>query len=397
MLDQLSAFVSGAHLEAVEAVADTGDATVMRLADLVSRNLVTRAGHPDLPRYRLLETVREYAGEQLASRPSEQRAVRDRHAAHYCALAQAVARAARARRGDHLTRRLHEEQDEIRTALDHLAVTNAAGQRLTLLVDCLPLWWDLGHVREGYDRITEALGTFEDPPDELCASAHLATTVLAEAIGWPDHALALAVRGGELARRAASLPLEALSRCLEGNIVSWQDWSGDAEEGIAVLEDARQLAELLPQGPTRWGWSSRASVLAAAALSLFDVLRYRDSARAQLGLASVVVDRSGELDRHTESFLLRAAGALAVDAGHWSRAEQLLRDFLPPRRTPRPAVASRGASRSSLAWLGREATWPAACAPLTPLTCAAPASWRRSDFWRSPSGATGRVRDPHRG
>jgi predicted ATPase/DNA-binding SARP family transcriptional activator len=349
LLDHMSVFVSGARLEAVEAVTDSGEATLMRLAELVGKNLITRAGPADLPRYRLLETVREYAAEQLAFRPSEQRAVRDRHAAHFSAFAEMGARAARTPSADQTTRRLDEEQDEIRSALHHLAVADAADERLTLLVDCLPLWWDLGHVREGYDRLTGALRAAQTPPDELCASAHLAASVLADAMGCPDEALGLAMGGGHFARRAASEPLLALSRCLEGHIVSWEDWSGDAAQGIALLEDAMKLGELVPLGPTRWGWSSRAAVIATAAISLIDVLRYRDSARAHRILASVVAGRSGETDRHTESFLLRSAGALAADTGQWSRAEHLLHESL----TTATSSASRRSESRSLEELAR--------------------------------------------
>jgi tetratricopeptide (TPR) repeat protein len=80
-------------------------------------------------------------------------------------------------------------------------------------------------------------------------------------------------------------------------------------------------------------------VIATAALSLVDVLRYRDNVRAEGVLAAAVVGRSGETDKHTESFLVRAAGALAADAGHWSRAEHLLHDSL--------ATATSSASRRS--------------------------------------------------
>ena len=339
LLEQMAVFVSGARLEVVEAVADLGDGTLAALGELVGKNLVTRVGPADLPRYRLLETIREYATEQLAARPDEHTAARDRHAAYFCALAETAARSARTRRGEGLTIRLDEEQDEIRSALDHLVRGGSTVDRLALLVDCLPLWWDLGHVREGHTRLTEALMGRGGVPDELCASAHLAATVLAEAIGEPREALDLAVTGRGLALQAASVALEALSRCLEGNIVSWMDWRGDAAEGIAVLEAARRLGEQVPAGPVRWGWAGRAAILATASMSLVDVLRYRDGARARRVLTSLIADRARETDRFTESFILRAAGALAADAGEWAQAERLLHDSLaaatsfPSRRT----------------------------------------------------------------
>ncbi len=339
LLDHMSVFVSGARLEVVEAVTDLGDGTLALLGELVGKNLVTRVGPPDLPRYRLLETIREYAREQLAARPDEETAVRDRHAACFRALAETAARSARTPRGDEFAIRLDEEQDEIRSALDHLMRAGALLDRLVLLVDCLPLWWDLGHVREGHHRLTDALRTQDGLPGGLRASAHLAAAVLAEAVAEPDEALQLAVGGRDLGRQARSPALEALGRCLEGNLLSWMNWSGDAASGIAALEEARRLGERMSPGPARWGWAGRAAIVAMASMSLVDLLRYRDALRARRVLTSLVADRAREADRHTESFILRAAGALATDAGEWSQAEQLLHDSL--------AAATRYPSRRS--------------------------------------------------
>jgi predicted ATPase/class 3 adenylate cyclase/DNA-binding SARP family transcriptional activator len=90
LLQWLSVFVGDFDLSAATAVAaGTGleefDA-VDRLASLVAKSLVERSETEGISRYRLLETIREYAAERLGDEGSEERA-RHAHAAHYLAEA----------------------------------------------------------------------------------------------------------------------------------------------------------------------------------------------------------------------------------------------------------------------------------------------------------------------
>ena len=145
------------------------------------------------------------------------------------------------------------------------------------------------------------------------------------------------------------MPLEALGRCLEGNAVSWMDWSGPATEGISMLETARQLGRELPSRGLRWDWSSRASVIATASLALVDVLRHRDPSRASSLLSSSWDDATGMADSHLASFMHRARGFLASDAGRWAEAEEQLTESLQLAR----ALGSRRSESRSLEELGR--------------------------------------------
>ena len=65
------------------------------LTRLVDKSLVVAEGQPDgTARYRYLETLRQYAREQLAARGAAGgAAVRERHAAHFLDLAEAAVRA----------------------------------------------------------------------------------------------------------------------------------------------------------------------------------------------------------------------------------------------------------------------------------------------------------------
>ena len=91
VLDRLSVFAGGwtlAAAEAVTAAGDTGEWQVLdHLAALVDKSLVQAEEIRGSTRYRLLETVRQYAAERLALRPgSELDETRAAHRDHYLAL-----------------------------------------------------------------------------------------------------------------------------------------------------------------------------------------------------------------------------------------------------------------------------------------------------------------------
>lgn len=351
LLDELSVFVSGARLDAIEAVSDLGEETLQSLAELVDRNLVTRITTGLEPRYRLLQTIREYARGELAARPEDQRAAKDRHAGYFSVVAEQVARTARSPGGETLVARLGDEQHEIRAALGHLRRSGSPDRVLALVTDCLPLWWDLGFVAEGYTRLTEALDACGDAPTELRAAAHAGAASLGEAVADRRTALGHARTATALAMRAGSLPLEGLGCCLEGNNLSWEDWAGPATEGIERLESARRISGSMPAAAVRWDWSSRQSVLATATISLVDVLRHRDARRAHALLAGAV-DEGWTAEPHLASFVRRAFGFLAADAGSWLEAEQHLVASL---ALARQAGSTRSESRTleelaRLAW-----------------------------------------------
>jgi predicted ATPase/DNA-binding CsgD family transcriptional regulator len=84
---RLGVFVGGFDLEAVTAVFP--DANVDQLGALVDRSLVVAEDHSDETSYRLLETTRAYALEQLVI-ANEEVESRCRHRDHYLALAEAA-------------------------------------------------------------------------------------------------------------------------------------------------------------------------------------------------------------------------------------------------------------------------------------------------------------------
>jgi predicted ATPase len=88
---RLAVFVGGFPLEGVEAVcADLGVDLLDGLTSLVEKSLLQRQEHPGFSRFQMLETVREFALEQLAA-SGEAGETRRRHAEFYLGLVQRAA------------------------------------------------------------------------------------------------------------------------------------------------------------------------------------------------------------------------------------------------------------------------------------------------------------------
>lgn len=138
---RLAVFVGGCTLDAAEAVAgpdgQSGRSSLDALSSLVDKHLLLREGEPDAPpRFTMLETIREFALEQLEC-ADELEPVRRTHAVHYLTwLATTDPRRSRPPAGGWL-RCLDLEYDNLRAAMrhaldqDNLALVAGAGTALT--------------------------------------------------------------------------------------------------------------------------------------------------------------------------------------------------------------------------------------------------------------------------
>lgn len=184
---RLSVFRGGWDLEAAEAVTQSPDA-MMFLAELRERSvIVSGESGEDRMRLGMLETLREFAAEQLS--PEERDVFASRHAAHFLALAE------RARwEGDeqhHWLTRMDEEQGNVREAFDTFARTDDGGEAgLRLSVALFKFWLVRGHLAEGRQRLDTAVARAGSALAPLRARALLAAGGLAGQQG--DHAAAQA-------------------------------------------------------------------------------------------------------------------------------------------------------------------------------------------------------------
>lgn len=161
VLRRLSVFAGGCSLAAAEAVC--GPAALESLGSLVDKSLVVAAPSADGGmRYRLLETVAEYAGERLDE--SGDRATAERsHLAHYRELARTTDPELRGHGQAAAIALLEREYENLRTALRH-AVTERDEQEAVCLVLSLNWYWQMRDQRiEARTWSAEVMALGPDP------------------------------------------------------------------------------------------------------------------------------------------------------------------------------------------------------------------------------------------
>ena len=174
---RLSVFRGGWTVEAVLAVCaadgSTEDAILSSLASLENASLLARdAGQASMPRFTVLETLRQFADEQLEL-AGEVAETRRRHTSCYLDLA--------TRLGPNLTGpdqaaaldRLAVEHDNIRVAIAHLLETDPPGA-LRLCAAVWRFWQMRGYLGEGSRSITTALASATDASPRELADGHAA-------------------------------------------------------------------------------------------------------------------------------------------------------------------------------------------------------------------------------
>ena len=157
LLARLAVFHGGWTLDAAASVCG-GDLDVIDgLASLADHSLLVAGDGEAVPRFRMLETIRAYAGRRLeVSGEAEHR--RSLHADHYLDLVEDAEPHLRGTPGDWLDR-LEVEHDNLRAALDWLKAHGTDDRALRLAGALWRFWYLRGYLAEGGRRLADALRT----------------------------------------------------------------------------------------------------------------------------------------------------------------------------------------------------------------------------------------------
>lgn len=211
---RLSVFAGGCTIAAVAAVCSIDDDLARDPLDdlgaLVDAGLLGCADGPDgEPRFRLLETVREYAGEQLAER-DETDTLQRQHAAFFAALAELVAPHGRRAGREVWLQRLDAEQANLRAARARSEAGLDTGEIALRLAGALGHYW---FHRSAYEEGRRAAATAlalpaAQHPSRARAAAHFSAGLLEWYAGNPGAAQTLHASAEEAAA-LNDLPMRA--------------------------------------------------------------------------------------------------------------------------------------------------------------------------------------------
>ncbi|MEU5209971.1 BTAD domain-containing putative transcriptional regulator [Streptomyces sp. NPDC020742] len=171
VLRRLSVFSGGAGLEAAERVC-AGDAVepeqVLELLTALTEKSLLLAEGDRAPRYRMLGTIKEYAGHRLAEAGESDRA-RHAHLAYFTELTETAE--PHLRRAEQLEwlATLGAEHDNIGAAMRGALAAGEAQAAMRLAAGAGWYWWLGGHRTEGMELITAATRTPGEVTDEVRA------------------------------------------------------------------------------------------------------------------------------------------------------------------------------------------------------------------------------------
>ena len=361
LLPRLSVFAGSFSLEAAEAVAAGGPVVADEMLDLLERlidkSLVLPEATSTEARYRMLETIRDYAQERLSEAP-EASAIHASHRDWYLSLVEEARPGffAGAEQSAWLTR-LSDDHDNLRAALSWSHEDpDGASAELSLASGLWRFWEIRGHLAEGSAWLGRALARTGGEVSPRRANALTGAGVLASLRG--DNAAAAAFHDASLllhrelgdARAIAAACNNAASIAIElGDIERARSLYQEGIASTEALGDQHAIAFScvnLADLTARHGDPAEADALYARAIGIFETLgdtwgtaqataRLGQAARRRgdAALARARYEEARELyrriaDGRGEARMLVGLGDLADEAGDSASAESHYREAL---------------------------------------------------------------------
>jgi predicted ATPase/DNA-binding SARP family transcriptional activator len=343
LLARLSVFKGGMSLEAIEAVCAGDEVNSYDILDLlnglVNKSLVLgRREQEKATRYRLLETVRQYAQERLTQ--NEQLvAFRQRHLDYYCVMGKLAEVALVGPKQGVWIKRLEEEIDNIRAALSWALETNAESG--LQLANDLHRFWELRYPAEGTTWLAQGLTRTQPIAPEIKARALLVNGMLGVFTLPPGPVYRLAEQSLALYRELGDQKGIASALFLLDQVAAW-DKDNDRvrpffQESLNLfraIEDPLMIAEVLA-----WlgSWESAANSNYARAMAYLEEseLLFREFGHLA-GIAAVLL----------------VSAEIALWQGNYTLARPKLEECLQLHAQ----LGQRG-NPGTLVWLGRLHYW----------------------------------------
>ena len=316
---RLAVFQGGRTLEAVEAVCnhDLGIDILDGLESLLNKSLVSQhEGLDGEPRFFMLESIQEYACEQLEA-SDEAPTMRHRHAAYFAALADQAAIEMRGPRQAYWSQRLNEEYDNLRAVLMWSPKENDPNFALRLVCVLGEFWYYSGRIVEGRKWVKWAAHTPTDAPPLLRVQVLYTASMLAFAYGDYDSGRTYSQRALELAREHGDRAGEAWA--LLWMAAHCMAYPGEVERGLAFCEDAVAIfQDLDDKSGTAWSLN----VIGEMTRMEGD---YDRASRAYEESAAVCRAMG---DRRREAIALVNLGSVARHQGDFHKAEAVMLEGL---------------------------------------------------------------------
>ena len=319
LLRRLSVFAGRFELEAARAICTDEEVDPPGVSELlvrlVSKSLVVaEAGprHSGRVRYRLLETIRAFAGEKLAH-AGEAAELRTAHAEFYVSLAERAEPELTGRRQEEWLERLAAERSNLRAALEW-SLCHGQTELAFRLAGALVLFWRIRcHFSEGRDLLDAALAASRSEISALRAKALWGAGFLTLMAGDPKGAIP---------------PLE--------ESLAWFRELGEPQgcaRALLILANARQYVEdpnvlaLLEESVKLAREASDSWCLAhALGVAGFESARRDELRRARERFEECLAVARGAEDMQSLRIGLLGLGQVAVNQGDYGEAESLLEE-----------------------------------------------------------------------
>jgi predicted ATPase/DNA-binding CsgD family transcriptional regulator len=321
---QISVFLRGWTLEAVEAVVKSGQekgragfSVLDGVASLLDKSLLFQVGYEgqEEPRLMMLATIREYGLECLAAQ-GEMEATQRAHADYYLALAQQAEKELGGAQQARWLEQLEQEHENLRAALNWFLERGEATLALHL---CTAIWWFWsvrGHVSEGRHFLERALAGSAGAATVVRAKALNAAGMLALNQDDYDAGEAFCAESLALFRQLSDKPGIALTLYRLG-LLSW--WKGQYPAARSLEEEALALyRELGDKG----GAADPLLILSRLELVQGNYAGARSLAEESLALFREVGDRWGI------AYVLLHLARMIFAQGDAARARTLVQECL---------------------------------------------------------------------